>query len=247
MSEYRYTFAKLLRDWALIIAMLAGISGYLVYMAVPALHPAGPVLKKIIDMLQPLLIFMMLFLSFCKIEPRQLRPHKWMLWLLLIQCCSFAALALLLAFVPGIPLRDGFEAAMLCMICPTATACAVVTGKLGGNMAGVVTYTVLINVAVALLVPLVVPVLHPVEGVTFWTSFNAILWKVFPMLVLPCIAAWAVRLLLPKLHAWLLKYVGVSFWLWAASLTLAVLMSTRAIVHNDSGKRPDRTKPSWAY
>ena len=235
MSEYRYTFAKLLRDWALIIAMLAGISGYLVYMAVPAVHPAGPVLKKIIDTLQPLLIFMMLFLSFCKIEPRQLRLRKWMLWLLLVQCCSFAALALLLAFVPDIPLRDGFEAAMLCMICPTATACAVVTGKLGGNMAGVVTYTVLINVAVALLVPLVVPVLHPVEGVTFFSSFSAILWKVFPMLVMPCLAAWAVRLLLPKLHAWLLKYVGVSFWLWAASLTLAVLMSTRAIVHNDSG------------
>ena len=77
MSEYRYTFAKLLRDWALIIAMLAGISGYLVYMAVPALHPAGPVLKKIIDMLQPLLIFMMLFLltsSTC--HPKIIREQR---------------------------------------------------------------------------------------------------------------------------------------------------------------------------
>ena len=103
----------------------------------------------------------MLFLSFCKIEPHQMRPHKWMLWLLLVQCGAFAGLALLLAFVPELPLRDAFEAAMLCMICPTATACAVVTGKLGGNMAGAVTYTVLINCAVALVVPVVVPMVHP--------------------------------------------------------------------------------------
>ncbi len=235
MSSYRYTFTKFIRDWVLIFAMLAGVFAYLLYMEIPALHPAGPVLEKIVGFVQPLLIMVMLFLSFCKIEPHQMRPHKWMLWLLLVQCGAFAGLALLLAFVPELPLRDAFEAAMLCMICPTATACAVVTGKLGGNMAGAVTYTVLINCAVALVVPVVVPMVHPAAGVSFHNSFLTILGKVFPMLVLPCIAAWLVRYLLPAFHRWLLRYAGVSFYLWAVSLSLAILMSTRSLVHNDSG------------
>ena len=235
MSSYRYTLAKFIRDWVLIFAMLAGVLAYLLYMEIPALHPAGPALEKLIGAVQPLLIMVMLFLSFCRIEPQQMRPHKWMVWLLLVQCGSFAGLAMLLAFVPGLPLRDGFEAAMLCMICPTATSCAVVTGKLGGNMAGVVTYTVLINLAVALVVPLVVPLVHPSAGASFHDSFIAILGKVFPMLVMPCIAAWAVRYLLPKFHRLMLRYAGVSFYLWAVSLSLAILMSTRSLVHSDSG------------
>ena len=235
MGEYRYTFGKFLRDWALIIGMIVGASLYMVYHAIPALHPAGPVLERIVKHVQPLLLFAMLFLSFVKIEPRQMRPHKWMLWLLLFQCVSFVALALVLAFCPRIPFYYGVEAAMLCLICPTATACAVVTGKLGGNMAGVVTYTVLINLAVAVLVPLLVPLIHPIAGLTFWQAFSTILAKVFPLLILPCLLAWLIRYLLPGLHAWLLKYSGMSFYIWAVSLTLAILMSTRAIVQNESG------------
>ena len=235
MGEYRYTFLKFLRDWALIIGMIVGASLYLVYHAIPALHPAGPVLEAIAKKVQPVLLFIMLFLSFCRIEPQQMRPHKWMLWLLLVQAGLFVGLALLLVFWPEVPLRHGIEAAMLCLICPTATACAVVTGKLGGNMAGVVTYTVLINLVVAVLVPLMVPLIHPMEGLTFSEAFLRILAKVFPLLILPCLTAWLVRYLLPKFHAWLLRFPDLAFYVWAVSLTLAILMSTRAIVQNGAG------------
>lgn len=232
---YKYTLVKFLKDWALIIGMLAGASAYLIYHSIPALHPAGPVLETVVRELQPVLLFLMLFLSFCKIEPSQMRPHRWMFWLLLLQCGTFLLLAMLLAFVPDLPFRHGVEASMLCVICPTATACAVVTGKLGGNMAGVVTYTVIINLAVAVLVPLTVPLIHPVEGMSFRVSFMKILARVFPLLIMPCLLAWMVRYLLPGLHRRLLSYTGLSFYIWAVSLSLAILMSTRAIVHNDSG------------
>lgn len=235
MSEYRYTLVKFLKDWALIVSMIVGASAYLIYKEIPALHPAGPFMMSFISYLQPVLLFAMLFLSFCKIEPNQMRPHKWMLWLLLFQSLIFVALAMLLVFIPELPFSHGIEAAMLCIICPTATACAVVTGKLGGNMAGVVTYTVLINLVTALLVPLIVPLLHPIEGLSFYNAFLRILAKVFPLLILPCLAAWLVRYLLPSLHKWLLKYAGMSFYIWAVSLSLAVLMSTRAIVNNTAG------------
>ncbi len=121
------------------------------------------------------------------------------------------------------------------MICPTATACAVVTGKLGGNMAGVVTYTVIINIVVAILVPLLTPLVYPQDGLNFSSAFLKILAKVFPLLIMPCLLAWIVRYLLPSFHAWLLRYTDLSFYIWAVSLGLAILMSTRAIVHTSAG------------
>ena len=210
--------------------MVVGASIYLIYHAIPSLHTAGPVLLKTVKTLQPVLLFLMLFLSFCKIEPGQMKPHRWMVWHLLIQCGSFALIALLLMLFPDMRLAITLEAAALCLICPTATACAVVTGKLGGNMAAVVTYTVIINLAVAIVVPLIVPLLHPVEGLTFGVAFVKILAKVFPLLIMPCLLAWLIRYTMPKAHAWFVARSGWSFQIWAVSLSMAILMSVRAIV-----------------
>ena len=241
MAGYVYTFRKFLRDWMLIIGMLVGAGAYLIYHAMPALHPAGPVLESVCTHLQPVLLFIMLFLSFCKIEPHQMRPHRWQAWLLLIQTGLYTALTLLLVWALRSESAVGqwfaaaripVESAMLCIICPTATACAVVTGKLGGNMAGVVTYTIVINIAVAFIVPLTVPLLYPMGGMTFGTAASKILAKVFPLLIMPCVTAWIIRYLFPKLHARLLAYTDLSFYIWAFSLTLAILMSTRAVVRS---------------
>ena len=241
MAGYRYTFRKFLRDWMLVFGMVAGAGAYIAYRAMPALHPAGPVLETICTHLQPAMLFAMLFLSFCKIEPHQMRPHRWQAWLLLIQAVCFLGLAFLLVWALRSDTAAGrwiaqaripVESAMLCLVCPTATACAVVTGKLGGNMAGVVTYTILINIVVAILVPLTVPLLYPMGGMSFGMAFSKILAKVFPLLIMPSVTAWIVRYLFPKLHAKLLSYTDLSFHIWAFSLTLAILMSTRAVVHN---------------
>lgn len=231
------TLGRFIKDWILIIGIILGASVYLIYHAIPALHPAGPYLEKAAKAIQPVLLFAMLFLSFCKIEPKELKPHKWQAWLLLIQGGLFIGISLLLAFVPALPLRISIEALMLCLICPTATACAVVTGKLGGDMAGAVTYTILINLLVAVLIPLFVPLIHPTDGITFISAFTKILAKVFPLLIMPCILAWLIRYYLPKLHAVLLSHINLAFYFWATALTLAIIMSTRAIVHNGNGLR----------
>lgn len=226
----------------LIIGMMAGAGIYLIYHSIPAIHSAGPLLEAACKAIQPMLLFSMLFLSFCKIEPSQMRPHRWHGWLLAVQGGSFTAMAMLVAWAMRhdgaaaeavMRLRIPIEAAMLSMITPTATACAVVTGKLGGNMAGVVTYTVIVNILVALLVPAFVPLIYPMEGITFGTAFAKILAKVFPLLIMPCILAWIVRYTLPALHRWLLQFTDLSFYIWAVALTMAILMSTRAIVHNE--------------
>jgi BASS family bile acid:Na+ symporter len=127
------------------------------------------------------------------------------------------------------------ECAMICLICPTATAAAVVTRKLGGDVAGITTYTILINMVVAVLVPLVVPMIHPFGDMSFALAFSLILAKIFPLLILPCLAAWLVRYLLPGLHAKFLKYPDLAFYIWTVALTLAIAMTVRYIVRSDIG------------
>lgn len=231
---------KTIKEWMLPIAMVAGAASYIIYHLMPApVHAAGPFLSALTSTLQPLLIFSMLFLTFCRIEPKDLKPHRWHWWLLLIQGGLFVALGMLavwcLRTFPG-DSHDKvvlIESAMLCLICPTATAAVVVTRKLGGDVAGITTYTVLINLLAALLVPLVVPLLQPAGGTDFWTGFSMILAKVFPLLITPCLCAWLVRYLAPKVHRKLLQYPDLAFYLWAVALTLAIAVTTKSIVKSE--------------
>lgn len=237
-------FLKFLKDWMLVIGMISGAGAYLIYMQIDAIHSAGPVLEAICRRTQPILLFLMLFISFCRIEPRQLRFKRWHIRNLAIQVLVFLALCFTVIWAMHstgsfaswiLRHRILFETAMLCMICPTATACAVVTGKLGGDMAQVVMYTIIINLAVSIAVPLTVPLLYPQAGITFFAAFSRILAKVFPLLILPCLTAWAVRWLMPRFHDWVASKINLSFYLWSFALTLAIMMSTRAIIHSRCG------------
>ena len=229
-----------IKEWMLPIAMLTGASVYLLYNMMPEpVHKAGPVLADIVSMFQPLLIFSMLFLTFCRIEPKDLKPHRWHWWLLAIQgglftLLGFAAWGILQAF-PDYAHNNIvlIESAMLCLICPTATAAAVVTRKLGGDVPGITTYVVLINLLAAILVPLIVPLIHPQQGMDFWTAFNVIIAKVFPLLITPCLLAWLVRYLFPRLHRKLLKYPDLPFYIWSVALALAITVTTKSIVRSD--------------
>lgn len=122
---------------------------------------------------------------------------------------------------------------MICLICPTATAAAVVTRKLGGDAAHLTTYTILVNLLAAILVPLVLPLVHPHPELNFGSSFALILGKVFPLLLCPFLAAILLRALLPKVHAKLGQYHELSFYLWAVALTLAIGVTVKSIVHSD--------------
>ena len=210
----------------------------MIYHSVPAFHSAGPVLSALAGVMQPVLICAMLFLTFCRIEPKDRKPHRWHWWLLLIQGGLFTILGLIAVWIIGFSQADHYgkvvliESAMLCLICPTATAAAVVTRKLGGDVAGITTYTVLVNLVTAVLVPLIVPMIHPMQGMDFWTAFSVIVAKIFPLLILPCLAAWLVRYLAPRVHQKLLGVPDLAFYLWAVALTLAITVTTKSIVQS---------------
>lgn len=235
------------KDWMLVISMTCGVLAYLIYHNVPspALHSLGPALESFCHFVQPMLLFLMLFLNFSKVEPRQMKPRRWHLYGVLIQSVLFIAPVLLIvlaaksggAFAAWVlDNRIVLEAAMLCFVCPTATAAGVVTDKLGGNIADVVTYTVIVNMAVAVEIPAMIPLIYPSAGISFGMMFSRILAKVFPLLIMPCILAWVVRYLMPSFHKWVVVHAGASFYIWAFSLCMAIAVSTRYIV--TSGATP---------
>lgn len=221
-----------LKDWTLIIAILSGIIGYFIYSALPLGHEAHLATGHFVNIMQPVLIFSMLFLTFCKINPHELKLHKWHLWLLLIQGGLFTAIGTALIILPHSPLRIILEGAMILIICPTATAAAVITKKLGGDMSAITTYTILINLLAALIIPALVPLVHPNPDLDLANAVLLILGKVFPLLLLPLVAALLVRYLFPPLHRRLVKMQELSFYLWAVALSLAIAVTTRSIVHS---------------
>lgn len=228
---------NMIKQWMLPIAMVTGASVYLVYHFMPEpVHRAGELLSGIVGVMQPMLIFFMLFFTFCGIEPRQLKPHRWHWWLLLVQGGVFVLTGLLAWALKEVLSSELFvlmECVMLCFICPTATAAAVVTRKLGGDVPGITTYIVLINILAAVLVPLLVPLVRPEAGVAFGTAFSMILAKVFPLLITPCLCAWLVRYLMPRLLRRILRYPDLPFYLWSVALTLAIAVTTKSIVRTE--------------
>lgn len=76
--------------------MAMGVILYFVYVNIPFLAPTKPFVAHAIDIVQPVLIFLMLFLTFCKINVHDLKLCAWHWRLLLIQGASFLLLGLLL-------------------------------------------------------------------------------------------------------------------------------------------------------
>ena len=222
---------SLLKNWSLPISMLTGIAGYFVYANLPFLAPTKFFVAELVAYIQPILLFCMLFLTFCRVKPTEMRPYRWHLWLVLIQLFLFGLLTYLLYLFTATRWRSVLECAMLCLMCPTATACAVVTTKLGGSATAVTTYTLIINIAIAIMAPLLLPIAHPHVGVSFLPAFCRIIHKVFPLLICPLILAWLVRYCVPAVHRWCLRQKDLAFYLWTVSLSIAVATACKALVH----------------
>lgn len=222
---------KFLKKWMLPIAIALGAFLFLVLWFVrPLAEHVEPGFSVFAKQIQPILIAIMLFLQFNRVSPHDLRFRKWHFVLLGFQIGIFALLTLLAVILPEGNGRILVESAMLCFICPTASAAGVVTSKLGGSLSDTVSYVVMINVTVAFVVPLAIPIVIPSSDVPFMTGFLAICMKVFPLLVLPLIVAWIVRYTMRRLQRWLMRYTEWAFYCWGVALCFAIYLATRALV-----------------
>ena len=224
--------SQTLRNWMLPVSMTLGVGIYL------ALHLSGSPGEegylRICASVQPVLVAVMLFLQLNLVAPRDLRFHRWHLWVLLIQTLLFVAMAMLTLVADG-GARVLLECAMLCFVCPTAAAAGVITSKLGGDLPGIMTYTVLANALASVLIPIMVPLVHPAVDMGFLPLFWAVVRRVFSILILPLLAAWLIRWLLPGLQRWLERYAGWAFYIWGICLMLSISLATDSLAGSGIG------------
>ena len=205
---------------ALWLGMLIGAVGYRLFL------PLEPIL--------PWLIFFMLFFTFCKVNPLDLRLRKWHWVVLALQ------IILSLATYAGVYLltenRFLAQGLMLCFIMPTATAAPIIAGKLGGSIQNLTTFTLLSNFATSLIVPAVFPLVNPLAEKAFWPAFTLIISRIAPLLLGPFILAWLLRLG----YQWKTKRefvlstqaAQIPFYLWVASITVLTSVVTETVVTN---------------
>ena len=216
--------------------MLIGVLGYFLFKEVSFLSPLKAPTLDFVKFITPVLIFMMLFFTFCKINPKDMRPRLWHLWLLLIQIVACVALTLYLAISTTVSpeMKAVWEGTLACLLCPTATAAAVVTGKLGGNTASLTSYTLESNIVSAVLITVLCPFVEPTVGVDFSDALLKIFSQVIRLLIAPFLAAWVIRAFFPRFHAVLLKTKDIAFYLWGVSLAIVMAQTLRIIAQDAS-------------
>ena len=220
---------RIFKDWMLPLAIATGIGLYLFYHFTPFLKPCGGILHRVASEGQRLIIALLLFFQFVQISPHDLKFHRWHLRALLFQVAGFLVFAAAAALTRGSGVRILPECAMLCLICPTASAAGVITRKLDGDLAATVTYLVLVNLTATFLVPMVIPLVRPSADMGFWAYVLRIALKVFPILIFPGLLAWIIRYTTHRLQRKLMRFAPNSFYIWFFGLTLAIVLAAHAL------------------
>lgn len=216
-------FRQKLKPWMLPIAMVFGM----------VFHNA----IGYVQFLAPYLIFIMLLITFCKVNPRDLRPGRLSWWLLAIQMVF--SIGLYFALLPvSEPLA---QATFICVFCPTATAAPVITGMLGGSVTRVAMYSIVSNLAVALTAPALFEYMGGdsiASNISFWDGFSTICVKVGPLIILPLVTAFLLKAVAPKLHHGIATHQSLSFYIWAISLLIVVGKSVSFVMNEPAGAIP---------
>ena len=175
----------------------------------------------------PYLLAVMLFITYSRIILRDIRLKKFHYILLGIQYGG-SILVYLLFFKFNTTLA---QAAMICILAPTAASAPVITGILGGNISSIAAYSFISNLSIAILSPLFLALIGDasVGAITFGSSVIIIFKKVFPVLLLPFILAITISKVSPKLHNTIRKAQILSFYLWAIALTIVTSRVTMFI------------------
>ena len=226
---------RFIKDWTLPVAMTVGTVAYLVFYYVPQLDAAGDRLGPVLDVLMPVMVFLTLLITFCKVDFHQMRLHRWHLGVLAAQLLLVALNVGIIFYMEDDPQQKLlWEAVLTCIIGPSAAAAPVVVGKLGGNISTMTTYTLISAFLSALLIPVVFPLLEQTVHVDFLTALLIILEKVSMVLLLPLALGWLIQHYVEPLRRWVVSQPNLSFYSWAVSLSITTGITVKNIVHSQS-------------
>ena len=219
------------KKWTLVVALLVGAAVYLLFSQVPPLEPVGTLVGPKLVALLPYVIFVILYVTFCKIQIRELRPRAWHFILQGIRTLLSALCVALVAVAPTPSLRLVFEGMFICFICPTAAAAPVVTEKLGGSIESMTVYILIANCVTSVIIPLFFPMVEKGAGITFLFAFLMVLRRVLMVLVVPLLLALFTRRFLPGVAGWLRGRRNLAFYLWSFNLSIIMGLAVRSILH----------------
>ena len=223
---------RFIKDWTLPVAIGTGIAVYLVFALIPALDGFARAADPVFQQILPAFMFLVLFVTFCKVDYRRLRPVAWHWWVGVFQTLTVGAVvAMILLFRLNGESLILAEAILTCIIGPCASAAAVVTQKLGGNLEEMTTYTFISNFITALLIPVCFPLIDKAADIHFLEAFSIILYKVFTVLVVPMILAYIVKHRAQRLCRRITSVKDLSYYLWGGSLLIVSGTTMKNILH----------------
>ncbi len=235
---------RFVKDWTLPVAMGLGATLYVVFAFVPGLEGAAAFFAPVMEAILPLFMFLVLFVTFCKVDFHRMRPVWWHLWVSVFNLLLVAIVMAVILLLPQVAADSSLitfhsslillEALLMCIIAPCATAAAVVTQKLGGSLEEMTTFTFLSNFATVLLVPLCFPMIEKQADITFMAAFTKILYQVMALLVVPMLLAYVVKHHLRRLHRRIVSVSDLSFYLWGCSLMIVTGTTVKNIVHAEA-------------
>ena len=184
--------------------------------------------------LTPYLIFFMLLFTFSKLSPKGIRFERAQFYLLAINLLAGG-----LCYFALHPFNHELaQGALICFLQPTATAAAVITGILGGSVGFVTSFTLLSNFGVSILAPLYFTLADVHPELSFVASVVKIFVKIFPLLILPLLTAWAIRYTLPRVQEAMLRFSKMPFYLWSISLAVVTGRTVKHLVEMPSHNVP---------
>lgn len=220
------------RKFALPCSLVMGTVGYLIFANVPFLEPLGETVGPYLIDMMPIVMFALLYVTFCKIEIKEMKPQGWHFILQLIRT-SLALLMVVLIFEfgsnPNVKLV--IEGAFICFICPTAAAVAVVTEKLGGSIGSLTTYTVIANIFTMVIIPSLFPMVEKGADVSFLYMSMMVFRNVTTVLVVPLFLALLSRKYLPKFVDKVKSVKDLGFYMWCFNLTILMGETVRNLLH----------------
>ena len=219
------------KQWSLPLSLLIGVIGYLLFAYVPLLQPIGEVVGPLLESLIPVVLFVLLYVTFCKIQIKEMRPRAWHFWLQTIRVSLSAFFVWLITLTSDPNLRLVLEGMFVCVICPTAAAAPVVTEKLGGSIGSLTVYAIIANVVTSIIIPLFFPMVEKSSDISFATASLMVLRNVTTVLVIPLVLALVSRRVIPRVTDRIKEFRNLGFYLWCFNLTIITGITMRNILH----------------
>lgn len=220
------------RKFALPCSLVLGALGYLIFANVPFLQPLGDAVGPRLVELMPVVLFALLYVTFCKIEIKEMKPKAWHFVLQLIR--TSLALLMVIAiclFGKNYEAKVILEGAFICFICPTAAAVAVVTEKLGGSIGSLTTYTVIANIFTMIIIPSLFPMVEKGADVSFLYMSMMVFRNVTTVLVVPLLLALLSRKFLPRFVDKVKSVKDLGFYMWCFNLTILMGETLHNFLH----------------